>query len=144
MVGWTSHTPFETFAQGIKLTLTIGIFIVIFLWFSFCSNTAHSFVAEICSLTTSLCVVIPQACWLLLLYPTLFGSRYSRMDQVEFVKIVFKKFGEIWSAYAHHITSNFLKAILHKFSWSILEFLDPNKVGYNKWSQFAWHITNTQ
>ena len=71
---------------------------VIFLWFSFCSNTAHSFVAERFSLTTSLCVVIPQACWLLLLYPTLFGSRYLRMDQVEFVKIVFKKFGEIWSA----------------------------------------------
>ena len=37
----------------------------------------------------------------------LFGSRYSKMDQVKFVE------------------EFFLKAVFHKFNWSILEYLDP-------------------
>ena len=45
---------------------------------------------------------------------TSFGSRYSRMDLVKFVEFVPKQ---------NHITSNFLKAVFHRFTWSILEHL---------------------
>ena len=37
-----------------------------------------------------------------------YGVKYSRMDEVKFVE-------------ADHIPSNFLKAVFHKFTWSILE-----------------------
>ena len=40
------------------------------------------------------------------------GSRYSRMDQIKFWKIAFKKFEVIWSA-------------SKIFTWSVLEYLDP-------------------
>ena len=52
------------------------------------------------------------------------GSRYSRMDHLW--KTTFQKFQVIWSAYADHITLNFLKAVFQNFTWSILEYLSPN------------------
>ena len=45
-------------------------------------------------------------------------------------KTAFKKFEVIWSAYAYHITSNYLKAVFHKFYLVILEYLDSN--GFDK------------
>ena len=46
----------------------------------------------------------------------IYGEQYSRMDQVKFVEdTAFKKLEPIWSAEADHITSNFLKAVFHKF-----------------------------
>ena len=44
-----------------------------------------------------------------------YGIRYSRMEQVKFVDTAFKKFEVIWFAEVDHITSNFLKAVFHKF-----------------------------
>ena len=38
-----------------------------------------------------------------------------RMDQVKFMEYSFKKFKVIWSILTGHITSNFLKALFHKF-----------------------------
>ena len=40
-------------------------------------------------------------------------------------KTGFKKIEVIWFAEADHITSNFLKAVLTHFTWSILEYLVP-------------------
>ena len=37
------------------------------------------------------------------------------MDQVKLWKTAFKKFEVILSVYEDHITSNFLKAVFHKF-----------------------------
>ena len=39
---------------------------------------------------------------------------YSRMHQVKFVEGSLEKFEVIWSVLAHHIDSNFLKAIFHQ------------------------------
>ena len=50
------------------------------------------------------------------------------MDQLEFVEDSLQK---IWidvvylSRPADHITSNFLKAVIHNFTWSILEYFVP-------------------
>ena len=42
------------------------------------------------------------------------GSRYSRMDQVKFVEDSLQKISSDM-AWADHITSDFLKAVFHKF-----------------------------
>ena len=40
-----------------------------------------------------------------------------------------KKFEVIWSTLPDHITLDFLKAVFHKFYWSILEYFDPYNLG---------------
>ena len=42
----------------------------------------------------------------------------------------FKKFEVIWSPEGDHITSNFLKAVFHNFTWSIFEYFVPNNPIY--------------
>ena len=46
---------------------------------------------------------------------SIFEAKYSRMDQVKTIETAFKKIEMIRSASADHITSNFLKAVFHKF-----------------------------
>ena len=41
-----------------------------------------------------------------------------------------KKFEVIWSAQAEHITSNFLKAVFHKFYFVHSWILDPTVIRY--------------
>ena len=53
------------------------------------------------------------------------GQSIQQRAKQDLWKTGFKKIEVIWSAESDHITSNFLKAVLTHFTWSILEYLVP-------------------
>ena len=46
----------------------------------------------------------------------MYGAKYLRMDKVKIAEdSLYKKSKVMWSASADHVSSNFFKAVLHKF-----------------------------